>query len=215
MKIVERSVELINPIDYQTMLNTVEQAGRNCYQSYNKMADGSAEKLIRMFVKVNHGSPLEFADVTMRIVVDRAVLCQLSRHRLLSLCVESQRYNNYTKDKYEAGVSFIKPHDMTEDAWAYWHIACQKSEEYYQKLLENGCKAETARSVLPNCTAVEIVMKANIREWRHVLTLRLSPAAQSDFRDIAYKMLTVLHTNYPVFFEDLAEKYLTLGDNRA
>ena len=208
MKIVKRTVDLINPIDYKTALNTVEQAGRNCYNSYNKMAEGSAEKLIRMFVKVNHGSPLEFVDVTIRIVGDRAFLSQITRHREASYCVSSQRYIDYTKDNTGSHVPFIEPIDMTEDGYPIWFNDCLRAEETYNKLLTKGCKAETARSVLPNCTATEIVMKANIREWRHILTLRLDPRAQHDFRDIATKMLNLLYEKYPVFFEDLAEKYL-------
>jgi len=208
VKIVKREVELINPVDYETALNTVEQAGRNCYHSYDKMAEGSAEKLIRMFVKVNHGSPLEFVDVTMRIIADRALLGQISRHRLASFCVASQRYINYTKETNGSHVPFIEPIDMTEKGYPLWFNACLKAEDTYKKLLSTGCKPETARSVLPNCTATEIVMKANIREWRHILTLRLGSRTQHDFRDIAGMMLELLYEKYPVFFEDLAEKYL-------
>ena len=213
MKIVKRAVELINPVDYETALNTVEQAGRNCYHSYNKMAEGSAEKLIRMFVKVNHGSPLEFVDVTMRIIADKALLGQISRHRLASFCVASQRYINYTKEVNGGHVQFIEPIDMTHEGFPAWYDFCLRAEDAYKELLEKGCKPETARSVLPNCTATEIVMKANIREWRHLLTLRLSPRAQHDFRDIATKMLKLLYEKYPVFFEDLAEKYLDKTNN--
>ena len=208
MRIVKRAVELINTVDYETALNTVEQAGRNCYNSYDKMAEGSAEKLIRMFVKVNHGSPLEFVDVTMRIIADRTLLGQISRHRLASFCVASQRYINYTKETNGSHVPFIEPIDMTEEGFPTWYDFCLRSEDAYKELLAKGCKSETARSVLPNCTATEIVMKANIREWRHILTLRLSPRAQHDFRDIAGMMLELLYEKYPVFFEDLAEKYL-------
>ena len=116
MKFVKRAVELINPVDYETALNTVEQAGRNCYHSYNKMAEGSAEKLIRMFVKVNHGSPLEFVDITMRIIGDRAFLSQITRHREASYCVSSQRYIDYTKKVGKNQLFFRKKLEQNSSA---------------------------------------------------------------------------------------------------
>ena len=47
MIIVKPSVELVNPMPYETMLNTVEHAIRNCYQSFDKIKEGSAENIIR------------------------------------------------------------------------------------------------------------------------------------------------------------------------
>ena len=205
MRIVERSVELINPMPYDIMLSTVEQAGRNCYQSYNKIADGSAEKLIKQFIKVNHGSPLEFADIVVRIVGDRSLMGQITRHRLSSFAIESARYNNYTKDKYGKEIAVIVPHDIEMDSPEFhiWEDTCIKTEDSYCRLIQRGVKPETARSVLPMSLATSIFMKANVREWRHVLSQRLDSHAQSDIRDVAGKILDLFIEHYPVFFEDL------------
>ena len=207
MRIVERSVELINPMSYETMLSTVEQAGRNCYQSYNKIADGSAEKLVKQFINVNHGTPLEFANIAVKIVGDRSLMGQITRHRLASFCIESARYNNYTKDKYGREISVIVPHDIEENSIEYhvWEDVCLTAEDGYFRLINHGVKPETARSVLPMCLATSICMSANIREWRHILKLRLDSHAQSDIREVAGKILDLFVEYYPAFFEDLKE----------
>ncbi len=207
MKIVERSVELINPMPYDIMLSTVEQAGRNCYQSYNKIADGSAEKLIKQFIKVNHGSPLEFANIAVKIVGDRALMGQITRHRMASFCIESARYNNYTKDKYNNEIAVIVPHDIKMDSMEFhvWEDACLGAEDAYCRLINHGVKPETARSVLPSSLATSITMVANIREWRHILKLRTDSHAQSDIREVANMLLELFSEMYPAFFEDLRE----------
>lgn len=205
MRIVERSTDLINPMPYDVMLSTVEQAGRNCYQSFNKIADGSAEKLVKQFIKVNHGTPLEFASIAVKIVGDRSLMGQITRHRLASFCIESARYNNYTKDKYGKEISVIVPYDIKIDSPEYhiWEDSCIKAEDSYCRLIQRGVKPETARSVLPMCLATSICMSANVREWRHILKLRLDSHAQSDIRDVAELILDLFNDHYPVFFEDL------------
>ena len=55
-------------------------------------------------------------------------------------------------------------------------------KKVYHKLLECGWLSQDARKVLPNSTATKIVMKANLREWRHIFALRTSPAAYPEIR---------------------------------
>ncbi|MBU2467500.1 MAG: FAD-dependent thymidylate synthase, partial [Proteobacteria bacterium] len=64
-----------------------------------------------------------------------------------------------------------------------------------------------ARAVLPNSLKTEIVMTANLREWRHVLGLRSSKAAHPQIRQIMLPLLGDLGQRLPEFFADLAEKY--------
>lgn len=205
MKIVERKVEVLTTTSYEEMLALVEEAGRNCYQSYQNVCEGSAEKLIRQFISVNHGSPLEFADIAVRICGDRSFMGQITRHRLASFCIESARYNNYASDKFDGEVSVIVPYGIEEGSSEYnlWLISCAKSCTYYKELINRGVKPETARSVLPMSLATHIVMKANIREWRHILKLRLDKRAQGDMRQIMEMLLEVFYYKYPVFFDDI------------
>ena len=147
-------------------------------------------------------------NITFRFVGDRNFLAQLSRHRLLSLAVESARYCNYSKGKFNRSVSFVKPLGIvTEEQEKIWEESCKKSEEDYFKLLEAGCAPETARSVLNTSLATHIIASGNIREWRHVIELRCDEHAQQDIRAIITTALKLLYEHYPVFFEDLYAKY--------
>ena len=128
---------------------------------------------------------------------------QLTRHRLLSFCIESARYNNYKN-----GIKIIVPADMTEAGYETWRASCIVAESAYLDLLDKGCKPETARSVLPSCLATSIVCGGNIREWRHVFELRISRHAQVDIRNVMKSLLEDFYRNYPPFFEDLAERFL-------
>ena len=211
LKITKRDVSLVNPPSYETVLMTFNTAARNCYQSLNDKTDNmeSAEALARKLIAIGHGSPIEMNNITFRFVGDRNFLAQLSRHRLLSLAVESARYCNYSKGKFNHSVSFVKSLGIiTEEQEKIWEESCKKSEEDYFKLLDAGCKPETARSVLNTSLATHIIASGNIREWRHVVELRCDTHAQDDIRAIIMWALTLLYKHYPVFFEDLYVKYV-------
>ena len=209
MNILERSVELINPPKYETLLSNVEQAARNCYRSQDKITDNSAEPMIRALIKAGHEAMIEFADIEFMITCDRSLSHQLVRHRIgCSYAQESMRYCSYIKDNFYNSVSFIVPYDVTNELYETWRASCLAAEAAYFVLLDNGAKPETARSVLPHCTATHIVVKMNMRAIRHFLELRLDTHAQSDIRDIAYKMLELVHEKYPVFVEDIYEQYM-------
>lgn len=81
------------------------------------------------------------------------------------------------------------------------------AEEAYLALLAGGAKPQEARAVLPNSLKTEIVMTANLREWRHVLNLRSSKAAHPQIRQVSLPLLGELAERLPEFFADLAEKY--------
>jgi thymidylate synthase (FAD) len=77
------------------------------------------------------------------------------------------------------------------------------AEEYYFRLINNGATPQEARSVLPNSLKTEIVMTANLREWRHFLKLRTSKAAHPQMREIACMILREFSARYPVIFGDI------------
>ena len=74
-------------------------------------------------------------------------------------------------------------------------------------LLDEGCSPQEARSVLPNSLKTEVVMTANIREWRHFLKLRCSPAAHPQMREVALILLDKVHWLIPVCFDDIWSEY--------
>lgn len=207
MKIIEPSVEIINPMDYKTMLNTTELAIRNCYDSYGKMREGSAEGLIRGCIKSGHNTALEWGDIIVKIVTSRDISHQIVRHRICSFLQRSQRYVNYAKG--DMNIEFIEPKGLNSEAYDNWKGACKVAEAAYLVMVNDcGMRPETARSVLPNCTATTIYMKANIREWRHILSLRCHCTAQTEIRELMLDALAQFYKLYPVFFEDIYNEYI-------
>jgi thymidylate synthase (FAD) len=181
MKIVQPAVEFIAATP--NIGQVIELGARNCYKSEDKIGEGTDEKLFNQIVKqLHHESVVEHGSITVRITTDRAMLAQITRHRHFSFSVESQRYVNYSKEKFGSAVQFIKPLDITEGTPAYvvWADACRFAEASYFNLIEKKVKPETARYVLPNSTKTEIVMTGNVRSWRHFMSLRKAGHAQPD-----------------------------------
>jgi thymidylate synthase (FAD) len=207
LKIVKRSVELINPPTYKDLLEKCETAGRTCYKSDNMISEGSAERLISSLIKSGHHSILEFGNIMFKVVCDRKDLAQLSRHRLFSFAVQSQRYVNYSSNKFNNSVTFIQPNGLTSPQLYIWKESCYRTEKEYMNLLQLKAKPELARSVLNNSVMTEMCMSANVREIRHMIDLRSDIHAQDDIRLISNLLLDKLYNLYPVFFKDLAEKY--------
>lgn len=85
------------------------------------------------------------------------------------------------------------------------------AENHYLGLLAMGATPQEARAVLPNSLKTELVMTANIREWRHFLNLRCDPAAHPQMREVALLLLNKLHDAVPVCFDDLWEKWYQGG----
>jgi thymidylate synthase (FAD) len=77
------------------------------------------------------------------------------------------------------------------------------SASHYLELLNWGWRPEQARSVLPNSLKTEIVVTANLREWRHIFKLRTSDAAHPDMRAIMRPLLEEIKKIIPVVFEDI------------
>lgn len=204
MKIIEPKVELINSPSYSGLLSLIELAGRTCYKSESKITEDSAEKFVRNILKRGHEAVIEHGSVTVRFTCDRGVSHEIVRHRLASYCQESTRYCNYSKDGFGGEITVIEPSWCSEGDPAYevWKKACQRAELAYFDLMSIGCSPQESRSVLPNSLKTEVVMTANMREWRHFLRLRTASAAHPDMREVAKMLLTEMKNRYSVFFED-------------
>jgi len=207
MNIIEPSVEILTPIDADTVYKHLERCGRVCYKSEDKIDTGSAEKFLRRIVRSGHESVLEHYDITFKVVCDRAVSHQIVRHRIASYSQESQRYCNYTKDGFNHSVSFVAPmwYDSRPEQAAIWTRACREAEDAYFRLIEGGCTPQEARAVLPNCTKTELVCTMNVRELRHFLRLRTSKAADPSIRTVAWMLLITLKFKLPALFEDIGD----------
>ena len=199
MQVIKSSVELVNPMSYKEALNITELATRVCYKSEDKMKEGSAEKLIKGIIKSKHFGCLEHVNLTVKFICDRACSHQLVRHRLMSFNQKSQRYCK------EDNLEVIKPEGLENTS--LWLESCRQAENAYAELIRRGEKPEVARGVLPNSTATEIYATANLREWRHFFELRCHRTAQRDIRSLALSLLCQMFEQYPVFFEDMVDKY--------
>lgn len=199
MRIVKPSVSIESNISYNEALRVVENATRVCYKSEDKIKEGSAEKLIKGVIKAKHFGCIEHVSLTVKFICDRACSHQLVRHRLMSFNQKSQRYCK------EENLEVVKPEGLKNTA--IWLESCRQAENAYAELIRRGEKPEVARGVLPNSTATEIYATANLREWRHFFELRCDRTAQKDIRMLALELLCQMFEKYPVFFEDLVNKY--------
>jgi len=199
MKIINQSYKIISLPE--KLLETLELAGRTCYKSEDKITEESAPKFVKMLRDRGHHAMIEFGDIIVKFITNRGVTHEMVRHRMCSFAQESTRYVNY-----KGGMEFIRPVWWNEnDALPQqsWYVAMEQSEKSYISLLNQGWRPEQAREVLPNSLKTEIVVKANIREWRHILTLRTSKAAHPQIRELMIPLLVELKEKLPVVFDDI------------
>lgn len=179
MIIVEQTATLLSCTNSPEIL--LERAGRVCYKSEDKINAESAPKFVKMICKRNHESVLEHAVATIMFTTDRGITHELVRHRIASFSQESTRYVNYYK---KGEIRVVKPLGMNEDQEYIWWNAVKEAERSYNMMLTNACTPEVARDVLPTCTAADIVVTANFREWKHIIKLRTSKAAHPKIRQL-------------------------------
>lgn len=209
MKIINADVEFITPINGAAILKRLEQCGRVCYKSEAKITKTSAERFISNIIGRGHEAVLEHCSFTVKFICDRGVSHEIVRHRLASYCQESTRYCNYSKEGFGEEITVIKPcfWDETDLKYAAWANLCSKAEDAYIDLIRSGATPQEARSVLPNSLKTEVVMTANIREWRHFLKLRCAKAAHPQMREVALILLEKVHDLIPVCFDDIWSEY--------
>jgi thymidylate synthase (FAD) len=198
MKIIEPKIELIwmteNP------LQMIEKSARTCYKSEHNIKDGSAEKIVKKLIELNHTAMLEHASASYRVTTDRGVSHEIVRHRIgCSYAQESTRYINYKgKD-----IEFIKPSFWESDnpLFEYWKISCGIAEKSYNELINEGATPQEARSILPNSLKTEIIMTLTFRAWLHFFKLRTSSDAHPDIRQVAIMLQKDLQQKVPVVFQ--------------
>ena len=176
----------------------IEEAGRTCYLSFEKIGADSARDFIQKLIKMGHDSPLEHACATFRIEnCSRAMTHQLVRHRLMSVSQQSQRYVD------EENFSFVVPPTVPKEFQKEFSDDMEAIRQMYIKWRDKGLKKEDARFVLPNACTSEIVVTANFREWRHIIKLRTSTTAQWEIRLVSTKILEILKEQAPACFSDI------------
>lgn len=226
MRLINSSVEILDQIDGEEVLKKLERIARTCYKSESRITEdgSSARKLLTNIIKSGHEAMIEHYSFSVKFICSRAISHELVRHRMASFAQESQRYVNYGK---RGEIEFVIPANLenqispednpmtialknpnhysfaerfASNAW--------RSEEAYLAAIENGVKPQEARDLLINATKTEIVMTANLREWRHFFKLRCDQAAHPDMRELALDLLARVHSRIPVIFDDLFDKFI-------
>lgn len=221
MRVIQPSYEIQTPISEGGIeeLKFIEKIGRTCYKSEDRITeDGeSAKRFIKMLLSRGHESVLEHSKLTVKFTIDRGISHEIVRHRLASYTQESTRYVNYAKDKFGNEINVIDIEnsikydnkmsvlsaEQIQEVLKVWGLALEASELYYMKMIELGATPQIARSVLPNSTKTELIVTANLREWRHILNLRTDSPAHPQMREIMILLLKELQSRIPIIFDDI------------
>lgn len=213
MKIIKAGYEILDGINEKEVMKKIEKIARVCYKSENAINDRSAEKIIKSLIKNKHDAMLEHYSFSVKFIVDRGVSHEIVRHRMASYAGESTRYCNYKG----TGVTFIEPcylsaensnDDNARRAAKYvdWVTSCKVAEESYINMINRGATPQEARAVLPHSVKTELVMTANLREWRHFFKLRacgVTGKPHPQMLEVAIPLLNEMKTLLPVIFGDL------------
>lgn len=213
MLITNAFTEIITPFIGEDVMRHIEKCGRVCYKSESKITNDSYKSFIARIIKSGHESVLEHFSFTARFVCDRGVSHEIVRHRLASYSQESTRYCNYStiNEDFCGEITVIKPLWIEEDnyrsGFSCWKAACEKAErEYFRLLTDCNWTPQQARSVLPNSLKTEVMMTANLREWRHFFKLRCAPAAHPQMREVATQLFRQVYKKLPDIFDDIAKE---------
>jgi thymidylate synthase (FAD) len=183
---------------------TCALAARLCYSKYSidelseKLTPQVIKELLTRVIASGHHSVLEHASFTFGIEgVSRTLLAQLSRHRIASFSVQSQRYVRL-KDALEHVLppEIKKQKELAKE----FEAVLNGTKALYDKMLAAGIAAEDARYILPQAATTKIILTMNTRELRHFFALRCCNRAQWEIREMACRMLNQVKKISPVLF---------------
>ena len=190
---------------------TVAAAARLCYSDTDvealreSISQEKAEQFVEMLAGFGHESPVEHVTFTFGIEgVSRSFLAQVTRHRIASFSVQSQRYVSMAE-----GFDYVIPpaiEALGEEAKQEFIRQMETMQAWYcdwqEKLGGAGESAnEDARFVLPNAAATRLVVTMNARELMHFFSLRCCNRAQWEIREMAWQMLALCKQAAPALFE--------------
>jgi len=176
-------------------------AGGDLDSLLEKIAANDQRDFLRKVREMGHESVLEHASFTFLVEgVSRALLAQLTRHRIASFSVQSQRYVSYKK-----GFGYVVPPSVSAlgpEAEAEYASQMAQMQTWYEGWQEKLGANEDARFVLPNACETRLLMTMNARELRHFFALRMCERAQWEIRALARKMFELCYAETPELFED-------------
>ena len=208
--------------------HTVASAARLCYSSSNitdlmdSISDEKAASFVQMLSEIGHESPVEHASFTFGIEgVSRSLLAQITRHRMASFSVKSQRYvregsfEYVTPPEIAADSEAKKIYDeiMAEDQAKYDRLTEILKEKHIKTFLAEGKDEKTAnrmaekkaiedaRFVLPNSCSTQMVLTMNTRSLLNFFRHRCCNRAQWEIQDVANQMLALVSQVAPNLFK--------------
>ncbi len=205
-----REMRLLHPADAISKAITFFLAQRHPY-FFDPLPTGTGEKMpsdisvkkmgLTEIEKLNPPQCAQHRFLAVKFIVNRAVTHELVRHRPCTFLQESQRYCRYSADKFGNEVTFIKPLFFEEQSeeFAIWKKAMEDMEQQYLRLLQTSTP-QAARTVLPNSCKTEIIVYTHLLEWRHILELRTSKAAEPSMREVMIPLQQTLQCRYPAIF---------------
>lgn len=139
-------------------------------------------KRVERCLRNGHTSVAEHVSASFRIEgISRSCLAQLTRHRMASFSVTSQRYCEVEGDDW-----YVIPPSVIEAGEEVGFCAeAEKAAKAYRRLLAKGVKKEDARFLLPEATKTSLIMTINVRSLMNFLSLRLGKSAQWEIRKLA------------------------------
>lgn len=153
--------------------------------------------------------------ISVKFILPISISRNFVRHRCMSFSEQSTRYCNFNSDKFNNEISFIIPYwaNLVEDSYKYWDgdwvnnpknstpdkilkpfeynrtdtflLHCDEAEVCYKTLIDQGCKPQEAREVLPLCTKTELIMTGTIDQWKNFFKLRCDKAAHPQAQELA------------------------------
>ena len=208
---------------------TVAAAAKLCYSSspIDEISKGLTEQktasFLDMLLRLGHESPLEHVSFTFGIEgVSRTFLAQITRHRIASYSVKSQRYVNESMFEYVIPPEIKESNDtleifenaMLESKKNYDHLVEMLTKKHTEHFLKKGFdlksaqkmsekKAiEDARFVLPNACETKMVCTFNARSLKNFFSQRCCNRAQWEIREVATEMLKLVLDVAPTLFKN-------------
>jgi thymidylate synthase (FAD) len=169
------------------------------------------KELLGKIISRGHYSVLEHSSFTFGVEgVSRVLLAQLTRHRIASFSVQSQRHV-----RFENGVEYLVPDTIKKNKTLLkkYDNFFKNTETLYKEFLDAGIPAEDARYILPNASATKMVITMNARELRHFFSLRCCNKSQWEIRNMACLMLNLVKKEAALLFSDAGPDCLRKGCN--
>ena len=168
------------------------EAAALCYNGKNPA------KSLAVALDGGHESVIEHAVFTFALEgVSRVTLAQLTRHRLASFSVSSQRYIRIVDAHY------VIPQSIIDKGWEdNYRKQIMDALNLYTLMVEDGVPCEDARYHLPQAFTCNVMLTMNARELRHFFSLRCCTRAQWEIRELANEMLKLCKAAAPALFAD-------------